>query len=128
MIKPVSKMAGFFVAKRLCYTKGMIKTIILALIVIIILSFFGYDLRAIVEDPLTQNNLHYVTDGIVSVWHKFLKKPVEYLWDKIFVGIIWDSLENYISRIDIGGSSDPDDAGQRFRQIGTGPCKDRLGC
>ena len=46
----------------------MIKYIILSIILIIVVSFFGYDLKAIIEDPTTQNNLSYAWSGVTHVW------------------------------------------------------------
>jgi len=78
--------------------KGLVKIIIIIIIGIVILSYFGFNIREIVEDPTTQNNLTYVWGLAVSFWENFLKAPIMYLWQNIFVDLIWDlflsALEN----------------------------------
>jgi hypothetical protein len=106
----------------------MIKYIILGLILIIILSFFGFDLRSIVEAPLTQNNLHYVTDGIANVWHKYLERPITYLWRNIFLNVLWGSFMNNLNRINSGAPTQLEEASQRLLHVGDTPCGDRIGC
>ena len=66
----------------------MIKWIIIALIAIIVLSFFGYDLKVIIDSPLTQKNLNYTKSGVEYVWDGYLKGPLTYLYKNIFIGMI----------------------------------------
>lgn len=96
----------------------MIKYILLALIVIIVLSFFGYDLKAIIEAPQTQANLEYTKDGVVTVWDKYLSKPFDYLWNDVFVGIIWQAFLNNLGRISAGAPTELENAGKRLINIG----------
>ena len=106
----------------------MIKYIIIGLIAIIVLSFFGYDLKDIVESPLAQKNLEYSKDGVVHVWDKYLKGPLSYLWNNIFIGVIWNSFMNNLGRLNAGAPSQLEEAGQRLLHIGDRPCGDRVGC
>ncbi len=96
----------------------MIRYILLGLVIIIVLSFFGYDLKAIMEAPLTQNNIHYVTGGVSYVWDTYLKGPIVYFWDKIFVGILWKAFVHNLERIDAGAPTELQSAGQRLLNIG----------
>ncbi|MEN9622093.1 MAG: hypothetical protein RLZZ67_527 [Candidatus Parcubacteria bacterium] len=95
----------------------MIKYIILALIAVIVLSFFGYDLKAIVEAPLTQSNLHYAGDGVSYVWD-YIKGPITYLYKNIFIGILWNAFIHNLGRIDAGAPTELENAGQRLMNIG----------
>lgn len=99
----------------------MIKYIILALIVIIVLSFFGYDLKAIIEAPLTQNNLHYVGGGVKHVWDEYLKGPLTYLYRNVFIGILWQAFIHNLGRIDAGAPTELENAGQRLLHVGDQP-------
>ena len=74
---------------------GLIKTIVLIIIAILIISYFGINLRALVTSPTTQDNVSYVTTGAINLWNNFLKEPVTYVWNEIFVKLIWNTaLEN----------------------------------
>lgn len=95
----------------------MVKYIILALVAIIVLSFFGYDLRAIVEAPQTQNNLHYAYGGVETVWNA-VKTPILYLYNKIFIGILWQAFIHNLGRIDAGAPTELQNAATRFQNIG----------
>lgn len=95
----------------------MVKYIILALILIIVLSFFGYDLRAIIEAPQTQSNLEYAYGGVTTVWD-YVKGPIIYFYDKIFIGILWQAFIHNLGRIDAGAPTELENAGQRLMNVG----------
>ncbi len=54
---------------------GFIKAIILIIIAIAILSYFGINMKAI-------------WDFILDIWHKLLETPFKIVWD-FWVGNIW---------------------------------------
>ena len=68
--------------------KGIIKIIILIVIALLILSYFGYNIRSIVSAPNTQDNFSYVGGFVVDVWNNYLKAPAAYLWG-VFISLIW---------------------------------------
>jgi ABC-type Fe3+-siderophore transport system permease subunit len=96
----------------------MIKYIILAILVILVLSFFGYDLQTIIEAPITQRNIHYTTEGVSFVWHEYLSQPVMYFWNNIFIGILWQAFVHNLARIDAGAPTELEGAVNRFKNIG----------
>jgi len=63
--------------------------IILIVVVLLVLSYFGYNLRSIVSAPNTQDNFSYVGGGIVDLWNGYLKVPFNFAWNT-FVDLIWD--------------------------------------
>jgi hypothetical protein len=96
----------------------IIKYAILSVIFIIIISFFGFNLRDIIESPTTQNNLNYAWSGVVYVWDNFLKTPVVYIWEKIIKGILWQAFIHNLERIDAGAPTELQEAGQRLMETG----------
>ncbi len=78
---------------------GFIKLIFIIVVAIIILSYFGFDLRSIVEAPETQGNIGYVWGGVVYVWENWLAGPISYLWNDIFIDLLWDSFIENLERI-----------------------------
>jgi hypothetical protein len=108
---------SFIKAIELCYTKFMIKYAIIILVAIIVLSFFGYDLKKIVEAPTTQGNLSYVWGGVTYVWENWLEQPIKFAWEKIFIGILWNAFVHNLERIDSGAPTELQNMGSRLLDI-----------
>jgi len=70
--------------------RGLIKWIILFVVALLILSYYGINLRELVNAPTTQDNVSYVATTTVTFWNKYLKVPAAYLWNDIFVDLIWN--------------------------------------
>jgi len=85
---------------------GFIKFLVLFIIVIIVISYFGIDLRAIVESPETQGNLGYVWGLAVTVWEGYLERPLLYFWNNIFIDLLWESFVSNLERIKDGQPHD----------------------
>ena len=77
--------------------RGFVKTVIIIVIALIVLGYFGYNLEDIVKSPTVQKNLRYVWDFVVSIWNNYLIGPVKFIWDKIIVGVIWESIQRLIA-------------------------------
>jgi len=75
--------------------KGIIQTIIIIVIALLVLSYFGYNLRSIATSPTAQDNFSYVGEVLSNTWNNWLKVPVTYLWD-IFVNYIWTPAINIL--------------------------------
>jgi hypothetical protein len=71
--------------------RGFIRWILLIIIGIIILSYFGFDLRTIIEDDQTQENVGYVWGFVLMVWENYLQTPVLWVWNNIIL-FIWNDL------------------------------------
>jgi hypothetical protein len=82
---------------------GIIKMIVLIVIALLILSYFGYNIRSIVNAPNTQDNFSYVGGVVVDVWNNYLKTPATYIWD-IFVNLIWNPAIDNLKNIKAGGN------------------------
>ena len=81
---------------------GFTSWIILILIAVIVLSYLGFDLRAIIESDETQNNLGYLWGLGVMVWNDYLSRPVLYFWHNIFIDLLWESFVENMDRIKAG--------------------------
>ncbi len=62
---------------------GFIKIILLIILALVVLGFFGYNLRDITNSPNVHDNLVFVWDLLVKIWHNFIVTPVLWLWDKL---------------------------------------------
>jgi len=88
---------------------GFIKLILMIIIAIIILSYFGFNLRGIVESPETQGNLGYVWGLTVGVWDNYIGGPITYLWNDIFIDLMWNPFVDNLERNKRGESSTIED-------------------
>lgn len=81
--------------------KGLIKTIIIIVIALIVLGFFGFNVRDIITSPSVQDNLNYVWGFVANAWDTYLKGPAEYLFD-IFKNLIWGAFVSNLESIKNG--------------------------
>ncbi len=77
--------------------KGFIRTLIIIVIGILILSYFGFNIREIAESDTSRENFTYVQEIMVTFWERFLEKPVMFIWNQIIIDIIWDPLYKILS-------------------------------
>lgn len=69
--------------------RGFIKWVIIIVVALLVLSYFGFSLRSLIDSPVTQDNFQYVATSTVTVWDKYLKKPASYVWNDVFINLIW---------------------------------------
>ena len=80
--------------------------LVIAVIVILVLSYFNISLRAVVGSPVAQDNINYVGGASKTVWDKYLKDPAHYLWQDVWVNIFWKGFILNMERIRDGKPTD----------------------
>lgn len=80
----------------------MIKWIIVLIIALIILGYFGFDIRKAVEAPVSQSNIEYIKNATIYVWNKYLEGPAKYLWNDVFIDLIWNTAIDNLKKIKAG--------------------------
>jgi len=78
--------------------QGIIKTIVIVLIAVIILSMLGFDLQKIVASDLVQKNFAYLRDAATALWNSYLATPFRFFWDSVVVGLIWKNLQGLLGK------------------------------
>jgi len=84
--------------------------LILGFILILVLSYFNIRIKNVVESPVGQENIEYVTGTSKSFWQKYLKDPASYLWNDVWIDIFWQGFINNMERIRDGKPTDFDEA------------------
>jgi hypothetical protein len=92
--------------KNLSEKRGFIKLLIIIFIGIIVISYFGFDIRSIVESPQSQSNLGYVWGFLTNIWTTYLMQPVTYFWNNIFIDLLWNSFVANMEKIKNGEATD----------------------
>jgi hypothetical protein len=87
---------------------GLIKAIVIIIIAILILSYFGISLRSIINSPTGQENLSFTKQIVwdvwtfaVKIWNQYLKKPATFVFDK-FVDLIWTPMIDNLTKMNKG--------------------------
>lgn len=76
--------------------------IILIVILLIILGYFGLNIKNISNSSTVSDNLHYAWSLVVSFWNNFLVVPAKFVWDKIIIGFIWNGIMNLVHSAQAG--------------------------
>jgi hypothetical protein len=63
--------------------RGFIKVVLIIIIALVILSYFGIDIKKTVESPTTQDNISYIKETSTNVWNTVLKAQVISVWENI---------------------------------------------
>jgi len=74
--------------------QGFIKWIILIVVALIILGYFGIDVKQVVESPTTQSNLNYLEQVASWLWHNILKVPVTWIWENLILPLVVKAVQN----------------------------------
>jgi hypothetical protein len=89
--------------------------LIVAVIVILALSYYHISIKSVVESPTGQDNINYVSGTTESFWNTYLEKPASYLWNDVWVNIFWKSFINNMERIRDGQATDYDKAAKNLQ-------------
>ena len=67
--------------------------------------FFDFSVKDAVEDEKTQENFEYISTESTSFYNKHLKGTAEYLWNDIFIDLLWESFTGNLQKIKDGDST-----------------------
>lgn len=84
------------------YQQGLIRTIILIVIALLVLSYFGLNIRSIINSPAGKDNFSFTQELMINTWNNYLKKPTTYLWNDIFLNLIWNPAIENLTKIKNG--------------------------
>lgn len=74
-------------------SRGLVKAIVLIVVALVVLGFFGYNLRDIVNSPTVSENLRYAWGLAVKLWNTIFARPALWLWDNIVIDLIWNNAQ-----------------------------------
>ena len=78
----------------------MIRFLVVAILLLVILGLLGVSVQHdVVENPGVQENTSYVESGVVTFWNQYLANPASYLWNDIFVNILWTTFVANMDRL-----------------------------
>ena len=77
--------------------KGLIRTLLLIVIGIVVISVLGFDIRAAVEDPQTQANFTYLGELAEGIWETYFAELWDQVWEVIepTVDFLWSNFKDF---------------------------------
>lgn len=83
--------------------RGLIRWILLIIIALVLASyFFDFSVKEAVEDEQTQSNFSYIQTNLTELWNEHLKSTADYLWNNVFIDLIWESFVDNMERLKDG--------------------------
>lgn len=72
--------------------RGFIKSILIVIVILLILSYYGFNLREVAESPTTQSNFSYVMEFLSYTWTHYLQGPAVWVWNEVIVKFMLEPL------------------------------------
>lgn len=85
---------------------GFVKIILIIVIALIIVGYFGLDVQEILASPVVQKNLTYAWDLAKNVWNNYLSNPATWVWEHV-VGVLWDLFLQGVGNLSDNGGQIP---------------------
>ena len=76
----------------------MIKWIVILILVLLVLSYFGISIQSVVNSPAGQSNFSYVGNGLVYIWNQYLSVPASWLWNNLGQAL-WNAFVQGVNNI-----------------------------
>ena len=76
----------------------MIKWIVILIILILVLSYFGISIQSVVNSHAGQGNFSYVWNGTVFIWNQYLSGPTNWLWENLG-SALWNAFVQGVNNI-----------------------------
>lgn len=77
--------------------RGIIKMIILIIITIAILSWYGVDIKNFFTSPLVKKNFSYIWNFISDIWNNYIGVFLHKVW-QIWLDYVWGPLSGIIEK------------------------------
>lgn len=84
--------------------KGFIQLIVLIVIILVALGYFGLNVREIIDSPVVSDNLSYAWGVTVHIWQTYLAGPAAYLWG-VFKNLLWGAFVSNLESIKNGSGN-----------------------
>lgn len=73
--------------------RGLVKMIVIILVILLVLAYFGFNIRSIVGSSTFQDNWAFLKNLLETLWDKVLKVPFEYVWNNVILPLIGKAIE-----------------------------------
>ncbi len=81
--------------------RGFIQIIVIVVIILVALGYFGLNVKDIIDSPTVSGNLSYAWGIVVHIWDNYLAGPALYLWG-VFKNLLWGAFVSNLESIKNG--------------------------
>src|SRR5512145_3066803 len=85
---------------------GFIQIILIIVIALIVLGYFGLNIADILASPVVKENLAYAWNLVKEVWGSYLSGPATWVWEHI-VSVLWDLFLEGVGNLKENGGQIP---------------------
>lgn len=78
-------------------SNGFVKAILVIVLALIVLGFFGYNLESIVNSPDVKGNFSYAWGLLLKLWNLLLTL-LTWVWDNIVIKLVWNNLQAILNK------------------------------
>jgi len=80
--------------------------IIVIIIALIILGYFGFNIVDVLNSPNVQANLNWAWNIVLIIW-SYISAPIVWLWNTFVVGILWNLIQAGLNQMPPISTSTP---------------------
>jgi hypothetical protein len=66
---------------------GIIRSLIIFALVLVLLAYFGFNLRGIVASQTFQDNWSFIKEISINIWANYLSIAFHFIWDNLLMPI-----------------------------------------
>lgn len=78
----------FNMIQRVQTNRGLVKTIVIFVLALIIISYLGLNIKSIVASQTFQDNWTFIKDLAINIWSNYLKGIIDFIWNNIITPIL----------------------------------------
>ncbi|MBU6370525.1 MAG: hypothetical protein KGH93_01900 [Patescibacteria group bacterium] len=71
---------------------GLIMDIIIVVVILIVLGYFGININNVIHSPTVQSNLGWFGQVLTTIWG-WISGPITWLWNTFVVGVLWHGIQ-----------------------------------
>lgn len=88
------------------HQSGFIKIILIIVIALIVLGYFGLNIGDIIASPIVKQNLSWFWNFLTTTWSTYLSGPATWLWNHL-IKILWDMFLQGVGNLKTTGGQLP---------------------
>ncbi|MDP2705484.1 MAG: hypothetical protein U1D31_02335 [Patescibacteria group bacterium] len=81
------------------YKRGFIRDIIIIVIAVLALGYFGFDIKGWLDSPEVKAVVGPALEFIENIWTNYIQGFADYLWNDIIIGVVWQWILSIIETI-----------------------------